>query len=328
MMVSILKGGAMKRQEYEVISHNPMHFTLFLMHVLYRSPHLHRDFEIACVLEGSVTVTCAGQSFAVSEGELFIVNPFEVHELEAAQPALLLFLQVAPDFFAGYYPEVESLLFDQCAIRSTDAVCTYCLGNLVQTADCFFRQPDLYEMVCVTAINALFLHLFSRLPHHRLTPSEQSVRLSRGGRMSEFLDYIDAHASEKLLLSDLAKDRHVSMYHLSHRFREEYGMSFQEYLSRTRCEKARQQLLLTDRPLLDIAIGCGFSDPKYFNRDFAARYGCSPKEYRKRMRGESLPDQQRSILTAQEHLSAESAVVFLDRYRERLPYVWENEVLI
>ncbi len=316
----------MGREEYEVIAHNPMHFTLFLVNVLYRSLHLHREFEVACVLEGSVNITCSGITSVVSEGELFIVNPFEAHELKASEPALLLFLQVAPDFFAGYYPEVEALLFDQHVIRISDAINRYGLGNLVQTADCFFRKPDLYEMVCVTAINALFLHLFSTLPHHRLTASEQSARLSRGGRMSELLDYIDAHASEKLLLSDLAKERHVSMYHLSHQFREEYGMSFQEYLSRTRCEKARQMLLLSDRSLLDIAIACGFSDPKYFNRDFAARYGCSPKNYRKNMLSAALPVQQRSMLTTQERLSAESSVIFLDRFRERLPDIWQNDV--
>ena len=58
-------------------------------------------------------------------------------------------------------------------------------------------------------------------------------------------------------------------------------MTFQQYLSGLRLEKARRLLLESDKKLLDICLECGFSDGKYLNRLFAKRYGCTPKEYRK-----------------------------------------------
>ena len=86
--------------------------------------------------------------------------------------------------------------------------------------------------------------------------------------MGKIVDYIDRHSSEKLLLSDIAEKENLNLYYLSHLFKSSFGMPFQEYLSRVRCEKARKQLILTDLSLLDICLSCGFSDPKYFNRDF------------------------------------------------------------
>ena len=32
-------------QEFEIISHSQMNFKLFLVNMLYRTPHIHKDFE-------------------------------------------------------------------------------------------------------------------------------------------------------------------------------------------------------------------------------------------------------------------------------------------
>ena len=82
---------------------------------------------------------------------------------------------------------------------------------------------------------------------------------------------------------------HVSLCYLSHFFTENFGISFQQYLAKIRCDKARRQLLLTDHSLLTVSIECGFSDPKYFNRAFAAQYGMTPRAYRKHFSDEEEP---------------------------------------
>lgn len=33
-------------QEFEIISHSQMNFKLFLVNMLYRTPHIHKDFEL------------------------------------------------------------------------------------------------------------------------------------------------------------------------------------------------------------------------------------------------------------------------------------------
>lgn len=122
---------------------------------------------------------------------------------------------------------------------------------------------------------------------------------------------------QKLLLSDIAKELELSLYYLSHFFKANFGISFQDYLARIRSEKARQLLLLTRQSLLDISISAGFSDPKYFNASFKKQYGCTPKEYRRQFKHAQLPDQQISMLTTQEFLSEEAGLILLDQFMIR-----------
>lgn len=131
--------------------------------------------------------------------------------------------------------------------------------------------------------------------------------------MRKITHYIDEHYSEKLLLSDIARKEDLSLTYLSHFFKDYLGLPFQEYLAKIRCEKARQLLLLTDFPLLDICMSCGFSDSKYFNSGFRRQHGCSPKEYRLNFRHDQLKQQQKSMLTTQEFLYAASSIVILER---------------
>ena len=41
-------------QEFEIISHSQMNFKLFLVNMLYRTPHIHKDFELCLLLDGSL----------------------------------------------------------------------------------------------------------------------------------------------------------------------------------------------------------------------------------------------------------------------------------
>lgn len=38
-------------QEFEIISHSQMNFKLFLVNMLYRTPHIHKDFELCLLLD-------------------------------------------------------------------------------------------------------------------------------------------------------------------------------------------------------------------------------------------------------------------------------------
>ena len=49
----------MHQDEYEIISHNNSNFHIFLVDLLYRTPHMHKDFEISLILDGSPTLLTA-----------------------------------------------------------------------------------------------------------------------------------------------------------------------------------------------------------------------------------------------------------------------------
>ena len=292
-------------QEFEIISHSQMNFKLFLVNMLYRTPHIHKDFELCLLLEGSLSLQAQNENHGLKPGDFFIVNPFQSHELKADSPALLVSLQV---------PQIANLEFTSLILQKDGMdVHKKLYDMMIELACLYLKKNDKFELKCAGLLNLLFAGLLDTLPSRLLSDKERNASQSKASRMRKIIHYIDEHYSEKLLLSDISLKEDLSLTYLSHFFKEYLGIPFQEYLAKIRCEKARQLLLLTDFPLLDICMSCGFSDSKYFNSGFRRQYGCSPKEYRLNFRHDQLKQQQKSMLTTQEFLSAASSIVILER---------------
>ena len=54
------------------------------------------------------------------------------------------------------------------------------------------------------------------------------------------------------------------------------------YLERLRIDRAREHLVMTGRPIAEIAAAVGFADPDWFARVFKRRTGVSPRGFRAR----------------------------------------------
>lgn len=303
------------KSEYEIISHNNNNFHIFLVNLLYRTPHIHKDFEISLVLEGSLLLITPDGANSLSAGDIFVMNPFFSHELKADAPALILSLQVASSFFSSYYPQMEQTEFDNFLLSNDkeQETCQEVRRLLLDLAYAYYSKEAYGSLKCASLVNQLFFCLLNTHMHHPIPQKEKEASLSRGERMRHILHYIEEHYTEKLLLSHIAGQEKLDLYYLSHFFKECFGITFQDYISKLRCEKARQLLLLTDYPLLDISISCGFSDTKYFNKGFRKQYGCTPKEYRKNFQNARLEQQQKSMLTTQEFLSESASLITLEK---------------
>lgn len=304
------------RDEFEIISHNNVNYHVFLVNLLYRTPHLHKDYEICLLLDGTISVITNDHSFFLQKNDIFIINPFQSHEIKAENPALILSLQVSSSFFHSYYPQIETVVFCHTCLynHSSADICYKIRSYLLNIAGAYFQTEALHELKCAALINELFFYILRTQDYNLISEKERLTSRKRGLRMRKIMDYIDAHYSEKLLLTDIAAQEKLDLYYLSHFFKDCFGVSFQNYILKVRCEHARQLLILSDYSLLDISMSCGFSDPKYFNKGFQTLFGCTPKEYRAQFHTEALPQQQKSLLTTQEFLSPAASLITLEKY--------------
>lgn len=96
-------------------------------------------------------------------------------------------------------------------------------------------------------------------------------------------NYVATHLSQAITLSKLCRECSVSQTTANRIFRKHTGMSFLEYLTLKRIERAQELLRKQPDSLIkSVAVECGFSDPLYFSKVFKNAVGCSPTEFASR----------------------------------------------
>lgn len=95
------------------------------------------------------------------------------------------------------------------------------------------------------------------------------------------LEYIEEnYTQETLSLNTLAGEVGVSANYFSAIFSQAMDVTFIEYVTQKRMEKAKKLLRQTEKHSGDIALEVGYKDPHYFSFVFKKTQGCTPREYR------------------------------------------------
>ncbi len=114
--------------------------------------------------------------------------------------------------------------------------------------------------------------------------SEEAVRFSTAFTATHYkrvLDHVASNFGATITLEALAGEAGLSPAHFSRVFKEVIGKSPTRFVTDYRIEQARRMLRQGDRPMIDIALACGFSDQAHFSRVFKQVEGVTPKAFRK-----------------------------------------------
>ncbi|HEX7056555.1 MAG TPA: response regulator [Bacilli bacterium] len=98
------------------------------------------------------------------------------------------------------------------------------------------------------------------------------------------LEYIDRHLSEPFGMQDVADYVHLNASYFSVLFKDQMGITFSDYLTRRRLQRAKELLIQTRLPIAEIALNVGYHTAKYFNRIFKEYEGFSPGQYREKIK--------------------------------------------
>ena len=269
--------------EYYLISHSKLaDCTMFNVDMVYRPMHLHKELELCVVLSGSCRVSTDRQSFEAGPGEILLFDAGSSHELCASgAPARLLTLQISNSFCARFYPQIRSIRF---GCRGLSACLlperlTALRRAMLLALRAYLRDTPEAPFACMAQVNEIFAILLSDTPYRVLSDTENMTQTRNAERMHRILHYLETHYSEPVRLSEIAKTEGLTQTYLSHLFREQLHIPFQDYLGRLRLEAAMLLLRQSDTTLTDAAYACGFSDPKYLNQSFLKNLGMTPRQW-------------------------------------------------
>ena len=84
----------------------------------------------------------------------------------------------------------------------------------------------------------------------------------------------------KIRLADFAEREGWSLRYLSRFIKCTMNQSFQEYVTSVRFHCACKLIVSGEKKMLDVCMESGFSDYRYFSREFQRQYGMTPEAYR------------------------------------------------
>lgn len=123
---------------------------------------------------------------------------------------------------------------------------------------------------------------------HRSARAVLATRLKQHSvaKAFEAEEFIAEHFAEPdVSLTRLCRALSVSKSYFSPVFKAQTGMTFVEYLTRLRMERAQELLTSTDLKSYEIAERTGFVDAHYFSLTFRKQVGVTPTEFRETARG-------------------------------------------
>lgn len=130
--------------------------------------------------------------------------------------------------------------------------------------------------------------LLEGTPQESMPLSSRSFALSNEGphqrAIADVVRHLVVNFREEVRLEDVLQLAGMSRPTFARQFKQHSGRTFSEFVNGLRMQAACLELAQTTRPILDIALGCGFTQISFFNRLFRRTQRCSPSEYRTRAR--------------------------------------------
>ncbi len=239
------------------------------------SLHRHKFIEIEYMVDGEFDINICGTRLHFEGGDFNCLGLADYHSIEihkgsslhqlcinyTALPPILQKLINSQRFpLVGHFTEKE---------RGQISEDFHTVGRLIVTDDTFAEEK-------LTAHAVLLLcKLFDRANRLEVKNESNGYR-----HIIKAMDYLLEHYTEAVTLDDVARSVYLSPNYFSKLFSEINGMTFSDYLTRLRIEKAHSELSRTKKSVAAIALECGFSSFSSFSKKFKQICGYTPSELR------------------------------------------------
>ncbi len=250
--------------------------------------HGHDFIEIVYILSGKMTHIVDGQQYDVSHGDLLFMNYGCTHAFHGNGPYKYINILFSPEIISegfvtpsNVFSTLSLTAFNEMRSGENFGKLSY-FGNerkeiediILAMLDEYQRKQNWWETVMGNYLNTLLAKML-----RKTEAGIKSVEIKDMWR--ELSEYIDSNLGNDLTLSALAQKCFYNPSYFSRIFKEKFGCSLTEYITRKRLDYAIELLGETELSLDEISSRTGFSDRNSFYYAFSRYLGGKPTDYRK-----------------------------------------------
>ncbi|MFB9769612.1 AraC family transcriptional regulator [Lactiplantibacillus modestisalitolerans] len=243
-------------------------------------PHWHQGIELNYLVAGeALTFVTDGHPHTYHPGDVWAVNRRIIHSARGAE-------QVRWNEFGLI---IDDAWLTQAVSASThwhldlnapgqSAARVQLIDHLLAIQKGLQTAPD--DLRRLTVLSHFYAAIVLLGTAFTTNAAATTVVTANQSLVNNVMTAINQRYAEPLSGQSLATEFHVSLTTLHQQFKASLQVSVNRYIRRVRLMRADQLLLASDQPVEVIALRCGFSSRKTFNRNFQAWKGLSPTAYR------------------------------------------------
>ena len=250
--------------------------------------HLHEFVEIVYIMEGEAVETINDLEYEVRRGDMLFINYKSTHSFMPKGAFTYINLSISPEVIASRLIH-NANAFELLTLSSYEELTRGEGGSVIRfsptelhTIECILEDmhtefssdfPD-RDTVLVSYLEIIITKLIRKL-YPTGIESEKNEEI-----WNNLFSYIHENLDKRLSLPELAKKCFYNPSYFSRVFKDRFGITLADYLTKERTTHAAKLLLETDYTTEHIAGICGYGDKSSLYRAFRKEYGMNPSEYR------------------------------------------------
>ena len=255
--------------------------------------HWHEEMEVAYVKEGALKLKIPTKVFDLKAGDCIAINSNVLHYAIAQPECELHSLVFSPllitgndkSVFATKYlePLISCSTFDGYVLHKHD----HAIKAFICAFDALANDRIGFEFIVRDNLSSLCFSLYEYFKQEIVMREE--VQNQDNIRIRKMLDFMQENFGTRLTLLEVAKVANVGERECLRCFQRTIQLSPMQYLLKYRMMQAATFLQRDlSKNIIDIASLCGFDSTSNFSKMFKRFYHCTPREYRKRYKEETL----------------------------------------
>lgn len=235
-------------------------------------PHCHEHFEVVFYHSITTRAVLDGKNITLTRGDLIILPPYTLHqfEVDAGDHAYTCF-HLDPRKVAEIIDNPEQLnapIWKRLPEGELEKV--WAIAELHHQASADQPLQKHLEL-------SLFYWVFERALKF------EDIETWDPSPFQKLLIYLDQHRLFHFKAEDAAKFLGYSRPHFMNRFKKQFKLNYNEFLTQRQIHWARQLLSTTKLSIESISQELGFKNPSYFIRVFKKITNTTPVQYRKKL---------------------------------------------
>lgn len=249
--------------------------------------HTHDFIEIVYIISGKGSESIDGKSYTVEQGDMVFINYGSTHSFDFGKEVKYFNICFSPETVSEDIITPENA-FSLLSLTAFNEMRCDSDGGKISFFGRERREVEeilkamLYEYKTrAYAWDKVMGSYLNILITYMLRKTEAGIGEKEIGTVwRELSEYIDKNLRSKLTLSDLAGKCFYNPSYFSRVFKEKFGMSLVEYITRKRLDCAVELLRDNKYSIDEISELSGFSDRSSFYHAFSKYIGGSPSDHR------------------------------------------------